>query len=49
MMMEKAIIASRQLAKRQFTWLRRENDALRFISYESGLSDKVLQSIEHVM
>lgn len=49
MMIDKAIVATRQLAKRQFTWLRRENDALRFISYDSGLSKKVLQSIEHVI
>jgi tRNA dimethylallyltransferase len=49
MMIEKAIVATRQLAKRQFTWLRRENDALKFISYETGLSEKVLQSIEHVI
>ncbi len=45
-MIEKGIIATRQLAKRQFTWLRREHDALKFISFESGLIDKVLQNIE---
>lgn len=49
MMIEKAIVATRQLAKRQFTWLRRENDALKFISDEKKLSEKVLQSIEHVI
>ena len=45
-MIEKGIIATRQLAKRQFTWLRREQDALKLISFESGLIDKVLQNIE---
>ncbi|MFW5444487.1 MAG: tRNA (adenosine(37)-N6)-dimethylallyltransferase MiaA [Methylococcaceae bacterium] len=46
-MIEKGIIATRQLAKRQFTWLRREQDALRFISSETNLSDKVYQSIKN--
>ena len=35
-MTQKAIIATRQLAKRQFTWLRRETDA---ISLETGQKD----------
>ena len=45
-MIEKGIIATRQLAKRQFTWLRREEDALMFASYQSNLSAKVLQCIQ---
>ncbi|MCF6204455.1 MAG: tRNA (adenosine(37)-N6)-dimethylallyltransferase MiaA [Methylococcaceae bacterium] len=45
-MIEKGIIATRQLAKRQFTWLRREKDALRFISFEPGLVNNVIKSIE---
>lgn len=45
-MIDKGIIATRQLAKRQFTWLRREQDALRFTSFEENLTDKVLQSIK---
>jgi len=45
-MIEKGIIATRQLAKRQFTWLRREKDALKFISFESGLVNKVMKSIK---
>jgi len=48
-MMEKAIIATRQLAKRQFTWLRREQDALQYISSEHNLSEKVLQNIHHLL
>ena len=47
-MIEKGVIATRQLAKRQFTWLRREQDALKFVSFDSGLTDKVLQSIKSV-
>ncbi|MDD4906838.1 MAG: tRNA (adenosine(37)-N6)-dimethylallyltransferase MiaA, partial [Methylobacter tundripaludum] len=35
-MTEKAIIATRQLAKRQFTWLRKETDA---ISLQAGQQD----------
>jgi len=47
MMVEKGIIATRQLAKRQFTWLRREVDALRFVSEETNLVEKVLVGIKH--
>ncbi|MCK5829517.1 MAG: tRNA (adenosine(37)-N6)-dimethylallyltransferase MiaA [Methylococcales bacterium] len=46
-MIEKGIVATRQLAKRQFTWLRREKDALKFISFEPDLTNKVLQSIKN--
>lgn len=42
---EKAIIATRQLAKRQFTWLRRETDAHSFISGDENLLAKVLEII----
>jgi tRNA dimethylallyltransferase len=45
MMIEKGIIATRQLAKRQFTWLRREHEAFTFTSSELDLSTKVLQRI----
>jgi tRNA dimethylallyltransferase len=48
-MIEKGIIATRQLAKRQFTWLRREEDVLRFKSFEPDLYDKVFQSIENCL
>ena len=43
MMREKAIIATRQLAKRQFTWLRRWEDAKWFESYDPHLNQKVLE------
>jgi tRNA dimethylallyltransferase len=46
-MIEKGIIATRQLAKRQFTWLRRETDALQFVSAENGLIEKVFDQIKH--
>lgn len=48
-LIEKAIIATRQLAKRQFTWLRREQDALQYASSENNLSEKVLQNIHHLL
>lgn len=45
-MVEKGIIATRQLAKRQFTWLRRETDALRYHTGQSGLPQQVLADIQ---
>lgn len=47
LMIEKGIIATRQLAKRQFTWLRREKEALEYISYEPGLLEQVLLDINN--
>ncbi|MEI7994796.1 MAG: tRNA (adenosine(37)-N6)-dimethylallyltransferase MiaA [Methylococcaceae bacterium] len=44
-MAEKAIIATRQLAKRQFTWLRRETDALGFQTGDADLLQKVLKAV----
>ena len=41
-MTEKAIIATRQLAKRQFTWLRRETDAISFQTGQVNLLQQVL-------
>ncbi len=46
-MTEKAIIATRQLAKRQFTWLRRETDAICFQTGQADLLQKVLASIKN--
>lgn len=43
-MREKAIIATRQLAKRQFTWLRREQDARLLISGSPDLLEDALAS-----
>jgi tRNA dimethylallyltransferase len=45
-MTEKAIIATRQLAKRQFTWLRRETDAHALITGQPNLLAQILNSIE---
>lgn len=45
-MIEKGIIATRQLAKRQITWLRRETDAINFISYEANITEKVIQRLK---
>lgn len=44
-MTEKAIIATRQLAKRQFTWLRRETDAVNFQTGQQELLSKVLVEV----
>lgn len=45
-MTEKAIIATRQLAKRQFTWLRKETEAKSFITGGPQLFDKALNEIK---
>lgn len=45
-MTEKAVIATRQLAKRQFTWLRRETDAASFQTGQADLLTKVLAEIK---
>ncbi len=46
MAVEKGIIATRQLAKRQFTWLRREQDSMQFVSAEKNLVNNVWDSIK---
>ncbi|MDO9267566.1 MAG: tRNA (adenosine(37)-N6)-dimethylallyltransferase MiaA [Methylobacter sp.] len=46
-MTEKAIIATRQLAKRQFTWLRREMDAPNFQTGQTDLLTKVLATVNN--
>ncbi len=47
-MTEKGIIATRQLAKRQFTWLRRETDAIGFETGDTDLLQKVLAVVGRV-
>lgn len=44
-MREKAIAATRQLAKRQFTWLRKETDALQLLSDDTQLLIKASSAI----
>ncbi len=44
-MTERAIIATRQLAKRQFTWLRRETDAAHFQTGQQDLLVAVLEAV----
>lgn len=48
-MQEKGIIATRQLAKRQFTWLRRETDALSFYTEDSAVFDTVLKAVQSLL
>jgi tRNA dimethylallyltransferase len=45
-MTEKGIVATRQLAKRQFTWLRRETNAVNFQTGRPDLLQKVLAMCE---
>jgi tRNA dimethylallyltransferase len=42
MMVEKGVIATRQFAKRQFTWLRGEQEQSRFDSTDPEILPKVL-------
>lgn len=44
-MTEKAIIATRQLAKRQFTWLRRETDAF---ALQTGAADVLVTALAYI-
>ena len=46
-MIEKAVIATRQLIKRQLTWLRKEPEGLEFDSLDAGLRDKILKFLEN--
>jgi tRNA dimethylallyltransferase len=45
-MIERGIVATRQLAKRQFTWLRREEDGFSYRTGEAGLLRKVLADVK---
>ena len=45
-MRDKAIAATRQLAKRQFTWLRKETEALQFASDDADLLSKTVSAIK---
>ena len=49
MMIETGIIATRQLAKRQFTWLRRETDAYHFVTGQADLLNSVLKTLNRSM
>ncbi|MDD1612950.1 MAG: tRNA (adenosine(37)-N6)-dimethylallyltransferase MiaA [Methylococcaceae bacterium] len=48
-MTEKGIIATRQLAKRQFTWLRRVTDALHYQTGQADLLQRALADIERLL
>ena len=45
-MTDKAVIATRQLIKRQLTWLRKEQGGHGFDSLDAGLRDKILKFLE---
>jgi tRNA dimethylallyltransferase len=44
-LVERGVIATRQFAKRQFTWLRREEAALRYVSEDENLVERVLRDV----
>jgi tRNA dimethylallyltransferase len=44
-MIELGIIATRQFAKRQMTWLRKETEAFQLQTEESLLKEKALQRV----
>jgi len=46
-MQEHAIIATRQLAKRQITWCRSENDAEWYDSEKNGIFSKILENLQN--
>ena len=48
-MAEKGIAATRQLAKRQFTWLRRESDADWFETGSADLLENALKSVKNCL
>ena len=45
-MVARAVAATRQLARRQLTWLRAETRALRYDCYATDLRDRVLAGLE---
>ncbi|BBL74428.1 tRNA (adenosine(37)-N6)-dimethylallyltransferase MiaA [Methylomagnum ishizawai] len=44
-MVERGVITTRQFAKRQFTWLRRETDAAHYFSEDDRLVERVLADV----
>ena len=44
-MLDRGIAATRQLARRQLTWLRAEGDAARFDCHAPGLAEAVLDTL----
>ena len=48
-MSERAIIATRQLAKRQFTWLRKEKDARTYVTNRADLFQAIRTDIEQLL
>lgn len=48
-MARRGIAASRQLAKRQLTWLRSDHNLLSFFIDEPNLFDRVLKKLQHVL
>ena len=49
MAIEQAVTATRQLAKRQMTWLRAESNAHWFDALEPGLTGPISDLVAHAM
>jgi tRNA dimethylallyltransferase len=47
-MLEQAVVATRQLAKRQMTWLRSETGAEWFVANHAGIIDKILKYLDQI-
>lgn len=48
-MIERAVAATRQFAKRQYTWLRREREALAFVSEDPLLENRVVSELRALL
>jgi tRNA dimethylallyltransferase len=48
-LVERGVIATRQFAKRQLTWLRRETDAARYETEDPRLMDKILRDLSRLI
>lgn len=48
-LLEKGIIATRQLAKRQFTWLQQETDCIQFDAFEAGLHGNMIERLKPLL
>ena len=46
-MIDKGIAATRQLAKRQLTWLRNQSNVVWFDSSHTGIQDSIVEFVEH--
>jgi tRNA dimethylallyltransferase len=48
-MIERGVIATRQFAKRQYTWLRREENAIRLLSEDQDITQQALSKVDYAI